>query len=117
MLDLISIRVADVELGEPTPVPAGTVSGKTLYTADGVELGQVQDIVRADGKLYLLLGTDSPLSGGNARIVLPLERAVQVGDRLVFAGLAPPAIRELAQFDSAGAEILPQDEEVPLGSR
>ena len=44
-------------------------------------------------------------------------RAVQVGDRLVFAGLAPPAIRELAQFDSAGAEILPQDEEVSLGSR
>lgn len=112
------VTTEPVEVGEPTPYPVSEVIGQQLVNVNDENLGTVERVVVVENRNYVVLGADSPLSDdGQAGVVLPLEHISFVEGRLVMRGMTEAELTELQDFEGSGAQDVPEDQQVEIGTR
>jgi ribosomal 30S subunit maturation factor RimM len=116
-VNLILVTDQTVEPGQPTAYAATDIIGQPLVNARGESLGTVERVVTVDGRNYVVLGADSPLSDGQGGVVLPLEHVSLIEGQLTFRGLTQQELEQLQQFDGTGAQDLGADQQIEIGTR
>lgn len=117
VMALIIVEGEPEEAGDPQPYASNDVIGQQLVNINGDNLGTVERLVMVGNQYYVVLGDDSPLSDGQSGVVLPLEHISFIGGQLVMRGMTEAQLTELQSFDGSGAQDVPADQEVEIGTR
>jgi sporulation protein YlmC with PRC-barrel domain len=81
------------------------VVGKTLYSQNGKEVGNIDDVVTDNqGQVVsALVGVGGFLGIGGKKVAVPADQLKTEGNRIVVSGLTPEEIREMPAYNKPSA--------------
>jgi len=98
-------------------VPARNLADLKVWTDSGIDLGDVNEVVRgANRRNYVVVTYRGPRWPGNKQIALPLERMRLEGERLLISGVDDDSLLHMPTFDEDTGQytVLRGDQTVSL---
>ena len=92
---------AEAAQGQRQPMTAAQIDKMKLYNDRGDQLGNVDHVILGkDNEPHIVIGHGGFLGLGEKQVVVPLDRTVVRGDRLVTHGVTDDQIKAMASWDS-----------------
>jgi len=92
---------AEAAEGQRQPMTAAQIDKMKLYNDRGDQLGNVDHVILGkDNEPHIVIGHGGFLGLGEKQVVVPLDRTVVRGDRLVTHGVTDDQIKAMASWDS-----------------
>ena len=87
----------------------GDLLGRNVLAAGGEDIGEVDEFVRMNDRLYAVVGVGGFLGIGERNVAVPLERMAVVGDDFVIEGLTGEQLEAYPEYDASLGETLPAE--------
>ncbi|WP_102107139.1 PRC-barrel domain-containing protein [Oceaniglobus roseus] len=101
----------EAEFADIADRPIGDLTGTDVATANGDEVGEIDDFAMQDGKLVALVGIGGFLGLGEHDVALDLSRMSWNAEEEEFVvnGYTEDELKELPQYDKDAVQILDDD--------
>lgn len=93
----------------------GEITDYDIMGADGETLGDIQDIVNVQDKLYAVIGSGGFLGLGEKEVAIPLSSLVLRDNTLIAPNISENQIEALEEFNTEQYQGLPSDVPVTIG--
>ncbi|GGD15543.1 PRC-barrel domain-containing protein [Aureimonas glaciei] len=94
----------------------GELKGYDIVGANNETLGDVQDVVNVDDRLFVVIASGGFLGLGEDQTAIALSSLTVRGDNFVAPNVTEEQIEELADFDAEAYRSLPDEHSVTVGS-
>ena len=94
------VEVPDATIVQPFNIAAGLLDDIDVYTAEGVEVGDVEEILGPDANTptHLAVDFDNQAGFADRDVLVPIEAFTLDANRLIIS-LTPQAVAELPTWD------------------
>ncbi|NNE52042.1 MAG: PRC-barrel domain-containing protein [Sulfitobacter sp.] len=95
---------------------AGDLVGLRVYAADGERIGEIDNVVRLDGKMAVVVGIGGFLGFGAQEVAVPLNEFEKGGtDEIRLVQMTADQLKTKPEFDASAAEEL--GENIPVDEK
>ena len=101
--------------GSEAIITVGRLVGQTVRGADGETIGEIDRVIRLDGRTYAVVEHGGFLGLGDTDIPIPLTELRRTGDRLTATNMTEERAEQMQANDIERGQDVPRAEAVRLG--